>query len=252
MNALNKTDEKSKIVLGVDTSGKTASIAVADKDKILANITVITELTHSQVLLPLLKRLLSDADLTLKDVDAIAVANGPGSYTGLRIGISAVKGLCFKENKKCAGISTLKSLAMNVCSSEHSEKIVFSVMRARPEVSYFGVYRLIGNNIECVNSDTVCPNSDILKFRQDNDFGDIILVGDNAKEIKYSLFKDDESVALAPIDKRLQNASSLCMIALNEDSLFDDASRLNASYLQITKAEKNRRRRAGGGSAAFG
>ena len=118
MNALNKKDEKSKIVLGVDTSGKTASLAVADKDRILANTTVITELTHSQVLLPILRRLLIDANLTLADIDAVAVANGPGSYTGLRIGISAVKGLCFKDNKKCAGISTLKSLAMNVCSGE--------------------------------------------------------------------------------------------------------------------------------------
>ena len=248
MNALNKTDKKSRIVLGVDTSGKIASLAVADKDRVLANVTVMTELTHSQVLLPLLKKLLADANITLKDIDVIAVANGPGSYTGLRIGISAVKGLCFKDNKKCAGISTLKSLAMNVCSGERGEKMVFSVMRARPDVSYFGAYRLIGNKIECVNSDTVCQNIDILKFRQDNDFGDIILVGDNAKEIKYSLFKDDESVALAPIGKRLQNASSLCMIALNDDSLFDDASKLNASYLQITKAEKNQRRRAGGGS----
>lgn len=243
MNALaDKMDiEKSKIVLGVDTSGKIASIAIADKDRVLANTTVMTELTHSQVLLPLLKRLLSDACLTLDDIDAVAVANGPGSYTGLRIGISAVKGLCFKDGKKCAGISTLKSLAMNVCNGEPSERIVFSVMRARPNVSYFGVYKLSGEKIESINADTVCSNEDILKYKQDNDFSEIILVGDNAKEIKDSLFKEDDNVALAPIDKRLQNASSLCMIALNDDSVFDDASKLNASYLQVTKAEKDRK-----------
>ena len=245
MNALNKKDEKSKIVLGVDTSGKTASLAIADKDRILANTTVITELTHSQVLLPILKRLLIDANLTLADIDAIAVANGPGSYTGLRIGISAVKGLCFKDNKKCAGISTLKSLAMNVCSGERHEKIVFSVMRARPNVSYFGAYKIYGEKIESICDDTVCSNDEILKYRQDNAFESIILVGDNAKEIKDGLFKDDESVVLAPIGKRLQNASSLCIIALNDESLFDDASKLNASYLQITKAEKDRRRAGG-------
>lgn len=235
---------KSKIVLGVDTSGKIASLAVADKDRVLASITVMTELTHSQVLLPLLKRLLSDANLSLKDIDTIAVANGPGSYTGLRIGVSAVKGLCFKDNKKCAGISTLKSLAMNVCNGEKSDKIVFSVMRARPNVSYFGAYKIYGEKIESICEDTVCSNEEILKYRQDNGFGEIVLVGDNAKEIKNSLFKDDKSVVLAPIDKRLQNASSLCMIALNDESVLDDASKLNASYLQITKAEKDRR--AGG------
>ena len=246
MNALtDKMDkEQSKrIILGIDTSGKIASLAIADREKVLANTTLVTELTHSQVLLPLLKKLLSDACLTLADIDAFAVANGPGSYTGLRIGISAVKGLCFKDNKKCAGISTLKSLAMNVCNGEMSGKIVFSLMRARANVSYFGVYKLTGNKIECVNADMVCSNEDILKFRQDNDYGSIILVGDNAKEIKYSLFKEDESVVLAPIDKRFQNASSLCMIALNDDSVFDDASKLNASYLQVTKAEKDQQQR---------
>ncbi len=232
---------KSKIVLGVDTSGKIASLAIADGDKILANTTVVTKLTHSQVLLPLLKKLLNDVNLTLNDIDAIAVANGPGSYTGLRIGISAVKGLCFNNNKKCAGISTLKSLAMNICTGENSEKIVFSVMRARPDISYFGAYKLNGNNIECIVTDTVCSNEKILKYKQDKGFGSVILVGDNASELKNSFFKDDKSVILAPVDKRLQNASSLCMIALNDESVFDDASNLNASYLQITKAEKDRR-----------
>ena len=134
MNALSDLTEN-KIVLGIDTSGKTASLAIADKEKILANTTILTELTHSQVLLPLLKKLLQDASLTLDDIDAVAVSNGPGSYTGLRIGISAVKGLCFKNNKKCAGISTLKSLAMNLSDSSAEEKIVFSVMKARPDIS---------------------------------------------------------------------------------------------------------------------
>lgn len=243
MNALpdqTNINKSNKIVLGIDTSGKIASLAVADKEKIFANTTVVTELTHSQVLLPLLKKLLQDACLTLDEIDSVAVANGPGSYTGLRIGISAVKGLCFKDNKKCAGISTLKSLAMNVNNGEKDEKIVFSVMRARPDISYFGVYKLCGGKIDCINEDAVCRNEDILKYRQNNDFSNIILVGDNAKAIKDSLFESDDNVVLAPIDKRLQNAGSLCMIAFSDESVFDDASKLNASYLQITKAEKDR------------
>lgn len=235
---------KNKIVLGIDTSGKIVSLAIADKEKILADTTIVTELTHSQVLLPLLRKLLQDACLTLDDIDAIAISNGPGSYTGLRIGISAVKGLCFKNNKKCAGISTLKSLAMNVNNGESKEKIVFSVMRARPDVSYFGAYKLSREKIECISQDTVCRNEDILNFKQENSFDSIILVGDNTKEIKEILFKDDNNVILAPIDKRLQNAGSLCMIALNDESIFDDAYKLNASYLQITKAEKDRQNKS--------
>ena len=67
--------------------------------------TILTTLTHSQVMLPLVEKLLSDAKLTLEDINAFAVANGPGSYTGLRIGISAVKAICFTLGKKCLGIS---------------------------------------------------------------------------------------------------------------------------------------------------
>lgn len=243
MNALSDLTEN-KIVLGIDTSGKTASLAIADKEKILANTTILTKLTHSQVLLPLLKKLLQDASLTLDDIDAVAVSNGPGSYTGLRIGISAVKGLCFKNNKKCAGISTLKSLAMNLSDSSAEEKIVFSVMKARPDISYFGVYKLKYGKIECVKSDTVCRNEDILTFKQDNNISSIFLVGDNAKEIKESLFQNDNNAVLAPIDKRLQNANSLCIIALGNQNIFDDAKKLNASYLQITKAEKDRQNKS--------
>ena len=239
MNALSDLTEN-KIVLGIDTSGKIASLAIADKEKILANTTIVTELTHSQVLLPLLKKLLQDSSLTLDDIDAVAVSNGPGSYTGLRIGISAVKGLCFKNNKKCAGISTLKSLAMNLSDSSDEEKIVFSAMKARPDISYFGVYKLNCGKIKCLKSDTVCRNEDILTFKQNNNLNRIFLVGDNAKEIKESLFLNDNNTILAPIDKRLQNANSLCMIALSDESIFDDAQKLNASYLQITKAEKDR------------
>ena len=129
---------------------------------------------------------------------------------------------------------------MNLSDSSAEEKVVFSVMKARPGISYFGVYKLKYGKIECVKSDTVCRNEDILTFKQDNNISSIFLVGDNAKEIKESLFQNDNNAVLAPIDKRLQNANSLCVIALGNESIFDNAQKLNASYLQITKAEKDR------------
>ena len=95
-----------------------------------------------------------------------------------------------------------------------------------------------------MKSDTVCRNEDILTFKQDNNISSIFLVGDNAKEIKESLFQNDNNAVLAPIDKRLQNANSLCIITLGNENIFDDAQKLNASYLQITKAEKDRQNKS--------
>ncbi|MEG0615190.1 MAG: tRNA (adenosine(37)-N6)-threonylcarbamoyltransferase complex dimerization subunit type 1 TsaB [Oscillospiraceae bacterium] len=80
-------------ILGIDTSGKTASVAVCSEDCVLAETSVVTKLTHSQVILPLCKEMLKNAGVSLDEIGAIAVADGPGSYTGLRIGISGVKAL---------------------------------------------------------------------------------------------------------------------------------------------------------------
>ncbi|MDE6595170.1 MAG: tRNA (adenosine(37)-N6)-threonylcarbamoyltransferase complex dimerization subunit type 1 TsaB, partial [Oscillospiraceae bacterium] len=95
------------IILGIDTSGKIASVALAasaaltTEEKVLSQTTVYTKLTHSQVILPICRDVLKNAGLELSDVDGIAVSAGPGSYTGLRIGIAAVKAMCFALDKPC-------------------------------------------------------------------------------------------------------------------------------------------------------
>ncbi|MDE6745485.1 MAG: tRNA (adenosine(37)-N6)-threonylcarbamoyltransferase complex dimerization subunit type 1 TsaB, partial [Oscillospiraceae bacterium] len=99
------------ILLGIDTSGKTASVAVCTETSVLAQTTVYTKLTHSQVILPICNDVLKSAGTELSDVDVIAAAAGPGSYTGLRIGIAAVQAMCFALDKHCIGISTLEALA---------------------------------------------------------------------------------------------------------------------------------------------
>lgn len=228
--------DNNKTVLGIDTSGKIASIAVMNESGLFAEHTFMTKLTHSQVLLPLLKDILKEINITLNDIDAIAVAEGPGSYTGLRIGISAVKGLCFPHDKKCMGISTLKSLAMNV---EESVKTIFSCIKARDDVAYFGVYKSNGKGVLELEKDTVISLNEIKKKREE--YKDIILVGDYSKAIKNELFKDDENVILAGIKNQNQTASSLCQIALLEWDKLVSAEEIDAKYLQITKAEKDRK-----------
>lgn len=219
------------LILGIDTSGHTASVALCDEEKVIVQNTVYTKLTHSQVILPLVEKALSDADLKLSDIDGFAVANGPGSYTGLRIGISAVKAMCFALSKKCIGISTLESLAYNCVACKG---VILSIMKARPDISYFGIYQSNGEKLLKLCSDGIEATESV--FQRLPADKDIILVGDGALDF-YNTYKDKNAhLRLSPLHLRLQLASSLCAVAQQEELLSPDY--LDASYLQITKAEK--------------
>lgn len=222
-------------ILGIDTSGKTASCAVYRDGIVLGQTTVYTKLTHSQVILPFIERLLSDTELGISDIDLIAVSNGPGSYTGLRIGVALVKGLC-ATGGRCVGISTLEALAAN---SEAAKGTIFSLMKARPEVVYFGAYSSDGEKLTAVQPDDV-TGYDAVKVLADETPGDIILTGDCAEDIKAKLFADDERIRLAPVQNRLQQATGVISAALSHLDEAGSAEDLRVRYLQITKAEKDR------------
>ncbi len=219
--------------MGIDTSGNTASVAIGDNEKIIAQTTIYTKLTHSQIILPLVERVIEDADLTLADLDGFAVANGPGSYTGLRIGISAVKAMCFSLGKNCVGISTLHSLAQNCVGSKAT---IVPIMRARPDIAYYGIYQSDGATLSKIADDNIAPIEQIAS--QIKEYKDIILVGDNAQEFYNKLNGEVPNMRLAPIHERLQTATSLCQIAQGIDVY--PPEKLDASYLQITKAEKEK------------
>lgn len=229
------------LILGIDTSGKTASCAVLKDDTLLACKTVFTKLTHSQVILPFVQEILSDCGLTIDDVDLVAAADGPGSYTGLRIGISMVKGLCF-GGKKCLGVSTLEGLAANCLSATAR---IFAIMAARPGIVYFGAYDSDGERLNCAVADCVI-GVERLRDYADSYSGDIILTGDAAKAVKAELFSDDEKVRLSPAAQRLQLASGICTVAAQHPERAGTAEQLNARYLQITKAEKDLKEKAQG------
>ncbi len=222
-------------ILGIDTSGKTASCAVYRDGIVLGQTTVYTKLTHSQVILPFIERLLSDTELTIGDMDLIAVSNGPGSYTGLRIGVALVKGLCAMGGK-CLGVSTLEALAANSLAAKGT---IFAVMKARPEVVYFGAYSSDGEKLTTVKPDDV-TGYDAVKELAENTPGDIILTGDCAEDIKEKLFAEEDRVRLAPVQNRLQQATGVISAALSHLDEAGSAGELRVRYLQITKAEKDR------------
>ncbi len=219
------------LILGIDTSGKTASVALCSEDTVIAQTSVLTKLTHSQVIMPVCSRVLECADVALEDVDAIICAKGPGSYTGLRIGVAAVKGMTFALDKKCCGISTLESLAYNF---KGIKTAVCAVMHARLNLVYAAVFESDGVCVKRITEDAV------ISVEQLNEIIgaiglDVMITGDYAKE--YCDNSKVENILLAPPHLRLQLASSLCFAAFEKD--FTSPDDLNAEYLQITKAEKD-------------
>lgn len=214
-------------LLGIDTSGKTASVALCTEDKVLAQTTVYTSLTHSQVILPICNDVLKNAGVDLADVDGIAVAAGPGSYTGLRIGISAVKAICFAQNKPCVGVSTLEGLANNV--SLH-QGIICAVMTARLDLVYCAVFKSDGCKVGRLTDDEILSLEELKSKLEEYD-GIIAVVGDAADKLNGECF------LISPHHLKLQLATGLCSAAFDKELSTPD--KLDAAYLQITKAEKD-------------
>ncbi len=223
-------------ILGIDTSGKTASVAVTDDDKLLWEKTVYTRLTHSQVILPMVSEALKELELSFCDIDCAAIAKGPGSYTGLRIGCAAVKGMCMgQESLKCIGISTLEALSFNCLP--YSGRIA-AAMFARQGICYAGIYESDGKQIRNIRPDEVIKEDEL--FSSFDVSEGLMLVGDNAAAIKEKFFADDDRVLTAPISRRMQQASSLCLAAAAHIDEASSAEELSVSYLQATKAQKDK------------
>ncbi len=225
------------LILGIDTSGKTASVALSEDEFIIGQNTVFTNLTHSQVIMPFCKRLIEDCGKTLSDVDIIAVSAGPGSYTGLRIGIAGVKAMTYALGIKCCGVSTLESLAYNLLGFEG---IICPVMKARLDLVYNAVFRCDGNKISRLCNDRIISRKDLYNELEKNS-GKIIVTGDGAED--FCKEYENENISLAPPLLRYQIAGSLCISSLSKQTVSPEM--LEASYLQPVKAEKDLKAKSG-------
>ena len=223
-------------ILSIDTSGKTASVALSKDGRLLGETSIVTRLTHSQVILPMVQKLLADCETDINDIDCVAAANGPGSYTGLRIGIGAVKGMCLgRSSLKCAGVSTLLALAYNVSAFEGN---IYTVLKARNTICYFAAFCSQGSKVTRIHSDCLMESDEIASLIS-SDGGRAMLIGDCAEDIK-KLFAEDESVILASEKDSIARASSICFAVENDETLITLPEALGVSYLQPTKAQKDR------------
>lgn len=224
-------------ILALESSAVCASAAVSENGKILSECFVNAGLTHSQTLLPMVKNCLDTARLTLEEIDLIAVANGPGSFTGVRIGVAAVKGLAF-TGKPCRAVSTLEGMAYNFFGLPGS---VCCVMDARCSQVYAAAFAC-GEAVARVCEDQAIPISalpEMLKKLKKP----IYLLGDGA-DLCYNYLKSVEAdVLLAPPALKYQRASGVALAAEHAAGQACGSGSLQPVYLRVPQAERELKKR---------
>lgn len=218
-------------ILAMDTSSVNATVAVCDENRILGEYTVSNEKAHSQIIMPMLESLLNHCSLTIKDIDVFAVALGPGSFTGLRIGISAMKTLAQSLSKPIIGVSSLDEVASSFFGTD---KIICPIFDARRNEVYNALY-LNGNKF--VSERVVDFDELLIELSQKQ----VIFAGDAI--IKYRdkiLSFNNPNWLIAPGSLSMQRASALASVALARalDSDFDNLYDLSPIYLRLPQAER--------------
>ena len=227
-------------ILAIDTTAKTATAALTENEKLIALTTLSTPNTHSVTLLPMINGLLFGADLTVADLDILACSAGPGSFTGVRIGTSAIKGLGFADNKICIGVSSLEALAMNVTE----DGIVCPVMDARRNQVYNALFKCEDGKLTRLTEDRVLSADELAKELA-NETNRIFITGDGSEIAKKALA--DKNIALPHEVLQYHNAYNVAVLAYNtyinatEDKKKEfTAHTLAPTYLRMSQAERER------------
>ena len=225
-------------ILALETSAKSVSAAVTKDGRILASAYQNAGMTHSVTLMPLVDAMLKNADLDKADMDLIAVAAGPGSFTGLRIGVSAAKGLAWALDKPCCGVSTLEAMAENL---RHMDATVICAMDARRNQIYNAVFSACNGALERRTPDRAIGLAQLAEELK-NDEKEKIIVGDGAKLCYTYLSGNGLPCSMAPEMLRMQNAAGVALAAERMAARGETVSArdLAPNYLRLSQAERER------------
>ena len=225
------------LTLAFESSAKAASVALCEDGRLISQVIQCSGLTHSRTLLPMAEDLLRNSETEMKQIDCFAVAQGPGSFTGIRIGIATVKGLAWAADKPCIGVSTLAAMAWNGVAAGG---LICAVMDARRSEVYNAL-----NRIEDGRPVRLCPDRAIslsalteeLRERGEAPF----LVGDGA-ELASAFFREQHlEHRVPPENLRWQNAWGVAMEAAGKELC--TSQELLPVYLRLSQAERERQAR---------
>lgn len=224
-------------ILALESSAKAASCAVLEDGALLASAWQATGLTHSRTLLPMVEDMLKNSELTVQDMDAIAVAAGPGSFTGLRIGAAAAKGLAWAAEKPCIPVSTLEAMAWPLA---HLEGNIVCAMDARRQQIYNAAFLAESGKLTRLREDRAVSLNEAAADLSEMD-GPMTIVGDGA-DLCFEFFAARGiECQLAPAHLRLQSAAGVALAAFRrwpEGRVSPQA--LTPVYLRLSQAERER------------
>lgn len=226
-------------ILAVDSSGLVATVAILEDDELIAEYTINYKKTHSETLLPMLDEIRQMTELDLDTIEAIAVAKGPGSFTGLRIGSATVKGIAYAKNIPVVAVPTVDALSMNLWGTD---KLVCPIMDARRNQVYTGLYDFVGDRHRVVMGQTAMGIEELCEIINEKDLS-VVFLGDGVPVYK-DIIEEKLKVShlYAPANMNRQRAASLGVLAFQyiEKGIVETADEHKPEYLRLSQAERER------------
>ena len=232
-------------IIGIDSSGLVASVAIATENGILAEYTVNNKKTHSQTLLPMLDEICRITELDLKEVDGVAIAAGPGSFTGLRIGSATAKGIGLALDSPVMEVSTVTALAWNLYGTD---KVVCPIMDARRNQVYTGLYRYNKDGFTIVEDQMAVQIDEIIE--KVNALGEPVTYLGDGVEAFSNILEEKTTVpfSFAPLHTSKQRAGALAVRALDlyKAGVMETAAEHEPDYLRLSQAERELKEKQAG------
>lgn len=231
-------------VLAIDSSGLTATVAIVEDDTTIAEFTINYKKTHSQTLLPMIDEMVKMVEADLNTIDAIAVAGGPGSFTGLRIGSATAKGLGLALGKPLIHIPTADAMAYSIYGCED---IICPIMDARRNQVYTGIYQMDGDKLQVLEAQMAVEIDELAKKLCT--YGKpVIFLGDGVPVHKDRLEKElmtNYDIAFAPAHMNQQRAATVGMLGIQyyKEGKTETAMEHKPDYLRVSQAEREREER---------
>lgn len=225
------------ILLAIDTCLSSASVAVASEEKLYGLYYIDNKLTHSTKLIPMIENVLSELDLSVSDIDAVACTNGPGSFTGIRIGMATAKGLAFPESKPIMAVSSLEAAAYNFPCQPLP---VCAMTDARNSQVFYGKFIFSENGFEIITP----PSAIEIDKLSEEITSPTIVLGDGC--VKYAdILKQNENIIFAPPHLNMPSAASLAAAAFDKikSNGFPPAESIDALYVRKSSAEQEKERK---------
>ena len=229
-------------ILAIDTSAASISVAICKDNKIISACELNVKVTHSNTLMPIINFCLKSANLTISDINALACTYGPGSFTGIRIGIATIKGLSLPGDIPCVPVSTLEAIAYPF---KDSNKIICSVMDARCNQFYNALFKSECSNLIRLTLDNALKCNEIIDILKSEYMNEQIIIAGDGTDLFANNCTKITNISPANNSVKYQNAKSVALIAENKfiNGEFLSAEELLPIYLRPSQAEREHEER---------